>query len=165
MKYFLNIALFFFVTLSSAQTNLKLTPQGFATLELKTPNKPLDQLITASKSWASVYNKKGADVSEVTGNSLIIDAKIDNAYYTYNVGVKYNYDIEYTLKIAFQDNKTYTMRISIKDIYTENIVVKTTTADFFTAEGKVKDDFKDAKPALESTINKILKSYTNFIAQ
>ncbi len=165
MKYFLNITLFFLVTLSSAQTNLELTPKGFATLELKTPNKPLDQLITTSKSWASVYNKKGADVSEVTENSLTIDAKILNAYYTYNVGVKYNYDIEYILKIEFQSNNTYTMDISVKDIYTENIAVKTTTADFFTAEGKLKDDFKDAKPSLENTINKILKSYTNFIAQ
>ena len=165
MKYFLNIALFFFVTLSSAQTNLELTPQGFATLELKTPNKPLDQLITTSKSWASVYNKKGADVSEVTGNSLKIDAKIDNAYYSYNVGVKYNYGIRYTLKIAFQDNKTYTLSISVKEIYAKNTAIKTTTSDFFTAEGKLKDDFKDAKPSLENTINKILKSYTNFIVK
>jgi hypothetical protein len=165
MKYVLHIALFFFVTLSSAQTTIELTPQGFASIEMKTPDKPLDQLITASKSWASVYNKKGADVSEVTENSLTVDAKIVNAYYTYNVGVKYNYDIEYTLKIEFQSNKTYTMRISVKDIYTENIVVKTKTADFFTAEGKVKDDFKDAKPSLENSINKVLKSYVNFIAQ
>lgn len=165
MTLFLKIAVFFFVSVCAAQTDVELTPQGFATLELKTPNKPVDKLIQSSKSWAAYFNKKGYDVSEVTENSIIIQAKILNAYYTYNVGVKYNYDIEYLLKIEFQSTKTYTVSISVKEIYTENIALKTTVANFFTSDGKVKNDFKDAKPSLENSINKVLKSYTNFIVQ
>ena len=166
MKYFLSFALFFFVTVISAQTNIELTPQGFMTVESKSPNKPLDQLIRDSKSWAPFYNKKGYDISEVTENSLTIDAKVENAYHMYNVGVKYNYDITYKLKIAFDTStNTYSLKISVKDIFTENIAVKTTTADFFTADGKVKDDYRDAKPLLEKTINKIVKSYINFMGQ
>lgn len=166
MKYFLSIALFFFVTVISAQANLELTPQGFMTVESKTPNKPLDQLIRDSKSWAAFYNKKGSDVSEVTENSLTVDAKVENAYFMYNVGMKYNYDITYKLKIAFDTStNTYSLKISVKDIFTKNIAVKTTVADFFTPEGKIKDDYRDAKPLLEKTINKIVKSYINFMAQ
>lgn len=146
-------------------TKLELTPQGFQPLEIKTPNKPLDQLIQASKAWAEYYNKNGYDVSDVTENSLTIEAKIDNAYHTYNVGVKYNYDIKYRLKIVFKENKKYSLSITVKEIYTKNVLTKITTADFFTTDGKVKNDFRDAKPSLENTINKIIKSYPSFIAQ
>ena len=134
-------------------------------LELKTPDRPLDQLFQASKSWAPYYNKKGYDVFDVTENSLKIEARVANAFYSYNVGVKYNHDIVYTLKIEFEQNKKYTLSISVKEIYAENVLLKTTIADFFTDEGKLKDDFRDAKPSLENTINNIVKSYTNFIVQ
>ncbi len=153
------------VTSAFAQTKPELTPQGFLPLELKTPNRPIDQLVVLSKSWAPYYNKNGYDVSEVTENSLTIEARVENAFYSYNVGVKYNYDIRYSLKILFMENQKYTLSISVKEIYAENVLTKTTLADFFTAEGKLKDDFRDAKPSLENTINKILNSYVNFINQ
>lgn len=165
MKYFLRIALFLFIATSNAQTKLELTPQGFMPLDMKTPNKQLDELIDTSKSWAAYYNKKGYDISEVTTNSLTIEAKDENAYYYYNVGVKYNNDIRYTLKINFNPDKTYTLKIAVKEIYAENVLLKTTVADFFTEEGKLKDDFRDAKPSLENTINGIVKSFTAFIAR
>ncbi len=164
MKHFLSIALFFWMTIALAQPKLELTPQGFPVLEMKTPNKPLDKLIEISKSWAPYYHKNGSDVYDVTSNSLNIQARIENAFYSYNVGVKYNYDIVYTLKIIFNDDKSYTMSISVKEIYAENVLLKINTADFFTADGKLKDDYRDAKPSLETTINKIAKSFANFIA-
>jgi hypothetical protein len=165
MKHFLNLALFFWFALSSAQAKLELTPQGFMPLDIKTPDRPLDQLIQTSKSWAPYYNKNGADVTEVTLNSMTIEARIENAFYSYNVGVKYNYDIRYALKIVFNKDRTYTLKIAVKEIYAENVLLKTTTADFFTAEGKLKDDFRDAKPSLENTINRIVKSYVEFMAR
>jgi hypothetical protein len=165
MKHFLTIALFFWVAISLAQPKLELTPQGFLPVEMKTPNQPLDQLMEASKAWAPYYNKIGYTVSEVTLNSLVIEARNENAFYYYNVGVKYNHDITYRLKIVFEEGKTYKLSISVKEIYAENVLLKTTTADFFNTEGKLKDDFRDAKPSLENTINKIIKSFTVFINQ
>ncbi|MES2410445.1 MAG: hypothetical protein V4535_03275 [Bacteroidota bacterium] len=165
MKHFFTIALFFCIALCSAQIKFEITPQGLLPLELNTPNRPIDQLIELSKAWAPYYNKVGYDVSDVTQNSLTIDGRVENAFYSYNVGVKYNYDIRYSLKIQFTENQKYTIRISVKEIYAENVLTKTTLTDFFTAEGKLKDDFRDAKPSLENTINKILNSYTNFINQ
>ncbi|MEO5777825.1 MAG: hypothetical protein ABIQ27_13045 [Flavobacterium sp.] len=165
MKHFLTIALFFCIAISPAQIKLEITPQGLIPLELKTPNRPIDQLLQTSKSWAPYYNKNGFDVSEVTLNSLTIEAKVENAFYSYNVGVKYNHDIRYKLEIEFNENQTYSLRISVKEIYAENVLMKTTLADFFTAEGKLKDDFKDAKPSLENTLNRVLNSYVNFVNQ
>lgn len=163
MKYFFSFTLFFCIAVASAQIKLEITPQGLQPLELKTPNRPLDQLIALSKSWAGYYNKNGYDVSEVTLNSMTIEARVENAYYSYNVGVKYNYDIRYSLKILFMEDQKYRIQISVKEIYAKNVLTKTTLNDFFTAEGKLKDDFRDAKPSLENTVNKIVRSYTEFI--
>jgi hypothetical protein len=165
MKHLLKISCLFWITFCSAQTTLELTPQGFASLEFKTPDRPMDELFRVSKSWAPYYNKKGYDIFEVTENSLKIEARVTNAFYSYNVGVKYNYDIVYTMKVVFGADKKYSIAISVKEIYAENVLLKTTVSDFFTEDGKLKDDFRDSKPVLEKTINKIVKSYTGYIAQ
>ncbi|MCF6132876.1 hypothetical protein [Flavobacterium wongokense] len=165
MKHLLQISLLLFFTICSAQPKLELTPQGFQPLEMPTPNRPLDQLMEGSKNWAPYFNKKTYDIFDVTENSLSIEARVENGYYYYNVGVKYNCDIVYTLKIEFRPDKKYTLAIAVKEIYAKNVLTKTTVADFFTADGKLKDDFRDAKPSLENTINKIVKSYVNFINQ
>ena len=163
MKHFFKITLFFWIVVSSAQPKLEMSPQGFLPLKVQTPDKPLDKLLEVSKSWASYYNKNGYDVFDVTANTLTIDAINENAFYYYNVGVKYNHDIKYSLKIVFEQEKKYSLTITIKEIYAENVLTKTTVADFFTAEGKLKNDFRDAKPSLENTVNKIVKSFINFI--
>ena len=164
MKHFFKITLFFWIVVSSAQSKLEMSLQGFLPLEVQTPDKPLDKLLEVSKSWAYFYNKNGYDVYDVTANSLTIDALNENAFYYYNVGVKYNHDIKYSLKIVFEQDKKYSLTITIKEIYAENVLIKTTVADFYTAEGKLKDDFRDAQPSLENTVNKIVKSYVSFIA-
>ena len=165
MKYLLKITLFFWIVVSSAQTKLELTPKGFVPLEIEMPNRPLNKLIEQSKDWAYYYNEKGCDVFDVTTNSLTVDAPYENAYYYYNVGVRYDFDIKYSLKIVFGENQKYTLTFLVKEIYMDKVQLKTTVTDFFTSEGKLKDDFRDAKPSLEITANKIIKSYINFIAQ
>lgn len=165
MKYILKITLFFWMTLSFAQTKLEMTPKGFAPLEIKMPNKPISKLVASSKEWASYYNKNGYDVFDVTENSLSIEALNVNAYYNYNRAVKYNYDIRYILKIVFREDKKYTLTFTVKEIYTDSVPLKSTIADFFTPQGNLKEDYKDVKPSLENTVNKIVKSYTNFIAK
>jgi len=164
MKHFLKITLFFWIVLSSAQTKLELTPKGFLPLEVKMPNKPINKLIEQSKDWAPYYNVSGVDVFDVTKNSLTIDGQYENAYYYWNLAVKYNFDIKYSLKIVFGENQKYTLTFVVKEIYIDRVPLKSTVTDFFTSDGKLKDDFKDAKPSLENTVNKIIKSYINFIA-
>jgi len=142
-----------------------MTPQGFLPIEIETPDKPLDKLLQFSKSWAAYYNKKSYDIFDVTTNSLTIEALNENAYYYWNLGVKYNYDVKYILKIVFEENQKYTLTFTIKEISTNATITKTKIADFYTSDGKLKDDFKEVKPSLENTVNNIVKSYANFIAQ
>ncbi|MGC4041639.1 MAG: hypothetical protein QM710_12855 [Flavobacterium sp.] len=167
MKHLIKIFLFLGIVTAQAQSKnqLQLTLQGFLPIEINAPNLPLDQLMELSKSWAPYFNKNGYDVSEVTTNSMVIDAKYENAYYYYNVGVKYNCDIRYSLKIVFTEDRKCQMKLTVKEIYAGNVLTKTTIADFFTSDGNVKDDFSDAKPSLENSVNRIFKSYANFISR
>ncbi|PVX46863.1 hypothetical protein C8C85_2753 [Flavobacterium sp. 103] len=165
MKYLFKIVLLFWIIVSSAQTKLELTPKGFAPLVIDIPNQPIHKLIEQSKEWASYYNAKGSDVFDVTENSLTIEARYENAYYYWNLAVQYNLDIKYSLKIVFGENQKYTLTFTVEEIYIDKVPLKTKVANFFTPEGKLKEDFKDAKPSLESTANRIVNSYINFIAR
>jgi hypothetical protein len=165
MKHFFKIVLLFWIVVSSAQTKLELTPKGFPPLEIEMPSHPIHELIELSKLWAPYYNTKGSDVFDVTENSLTIEARYENAYYYWNLGVQYNFDIKYSLKVVFGENQKYTLTFIVKEIYIDKVVLKTTVADFFTSEGKLKEDYKDVKPSLEKTANRIINSYSAFIAQ
>jgi hypothetical protein len=161
MKFF---ALFFLCTVSlSAQQALEMTPQGFAPITLDSPSKPLEKLIEAATAWAPYYNKKGYDVYDVSANSITIDAWKDNAYFYRNLGERYDYNIKYSLKVVFNADKTYTLTFAVKDIYAKKVLVQTTVADFFTPDGKLKEDFLEVKPSLENTADKIVKSFAEFI--
>lgn len=141
-----------------------MTPDGFLPLNYKTPAKPLEKLIELSKAWAGFYNKDGYDVTEVTENSLTVTALKLTACYYYNLGVRYDYNVRYTLKINFKKDQTFTILFTPMEFYANEVLTKTKISDFFTPDGKLKNDFKDVKPSLEITGEKIVKSYLNFIS-
>lgn len=155
---------FLFLAASAiAQPKLELTPQGFLPIEITRPNKTNEKLVELSQSWAAQYNKEGYDVYDATENSLSIDGVRENAFFYRNVGEAFYHKITYTLKITFGE-KTCTMAFSVKEIYARKILLETTIADYFTPDGKLKEDMDEVKPSLESTANKIIKSYVNFIS-
>lgn len=152
------------MTTGYSQEVPEMTPQGFAPITFETPKKTNQKLIEAAKDWAPYYNKKGYDIYDITENSLSIDGWKTNAYFYRHLGERYNYNIRYTLKIVFNTDKTYTITFILKEVYAKEILVKTQLADFFTPEGKLKDDFTAVKPSLENTVEKILNSFSSFIA-
>lgn len=163
MKNLLQIALFFWITTTSAQVKLELTPQGFTSVEFAIPNKPFDKIVENSKSWSAFFNKKTADVYDVSQNALSIAALNEYAYYYWNLGVKYNYDIKYIMTVKVKENNKYVLNFKVNEIITNQALTKNTTADFFNDEGNVKSEYEDSKNSLESTVNKIVNSYVDFI--
>lgn len=157
------LAFFLLVTFATSAQTLELTPRGFAPVTFKTPNKPSDKLMEAVKTWAATYNKKGHDVYDVTANSATVDALRESAYFYRNLGQRYDYNIVYSLKIDFNDDKTYTLTFSVKQVYAKEVPVKTTVADFFAPDGRLKDDYVEVKPSLENTANKIVSAFVDFL--
>ena len=146
-----------------SQERFELTPDGFAPVVITRPDKTDEKLIESSKFWAATYNKDEHDVYEITENSLSIDALRNNAFFYRNLGEIFKYRIRYTLKVSFEE-KTCTIGFIVKDIYTERTLTKTTIADFYTADGRIKEDYQEVKPSLEITANKILRSYVNALS-
>ena len=166
MRHFLITALLFITILASAQPRPEMTPQGFAPVEFPAPNKTFEKIVELSKSWAASYDKKRkADVFDVTANSLLIQGWNEYAFFYRNIGVRYDYNIIYTMKVTFLEDKRYTITFAVKEIYAEDVLTKMTIASFFTPDGKLKDDYTEVKPSLESRVETILKSYSNFIAK
>lgn len=159
------LLLLFCSSLGIAQSRLELTPNGFASIAINMPPKPLQSITDAAKTWADAYNKQGADVYEVTANSLKIDALKDNAFFFRNVGETYMFKIRYTLSVEFGD-KTYKLSFRVKEILDGNDkLLDTTIADYFTSEGKLKEDYTELKPSLENTANTIVQSFAKYIAR
>ncbi len=158
------VYLLFFISSLAAQEKFELTPQGFAPVEIQRPEKVNEKLIEISRAWASSYNKKEFDIYDVTENSMTVDAVKENAFYYRNVGEAFYYRIVYTLNLTFGQN-TITVAFSVKEIFQKKTPVQGTIADYFTADGKMKEDFEEIKPSLEQTANNILLSYSNFIAE
>jgi hypothetical protein len=143
----------------SAQLQMDLTPAGFAPVEAAMPSAPMINLIETAKGWAANYNRKGADVYEITDTSLKIDAVKDNAFYYVNRGQKYLFGIKYTLAVVFGD-KTYKVSFIVKEIYgKDDKPMQSTLADYFTSEGKVKEDYVEMLPSLEYTAEQIVGNF------
>lgn len=166
MKNTLLLFLFFCSSLAIAQTKLELTPNGFSSLKINSPAKPLEKLMDAAKTWADTYNSKnGADAYDVTSNSLKIDALKDNAFFFRNLGETYSFKIRYTLSVEFGD-RTYKLTFRVKEILdSDEKLLNTTIADYFTSEGKLKEDYEEVKLSLENTANAIVNSFATYIAR
>jgi len=164
MKKITILYLLFFGTSLAAQAKFELTPQGFAPVEIQRPEKVNEKLIEITRSWADSYNKKEYDIYDVTENSMTVDAVKENAFYYRNVGEIFYYKIVYSLKLNFGTNTIMTT-FSVKEIFQKKTPVRGTIADYFTSDGKMKEDFEEIKPSLEQTANNILYSYSNFIAE
>jgi hypothetical protein len=155
--------LLFVLSLFTSWSQSEMTPNGFTPMTFPTPAKTNEKLIEASKVWAGEYNKDGYDVTEVTENSLTVSALKKYACYYWNLGVRYDYNIRYTLKVTFEKD-TYKVVFNTKEFYANSVLTKTTIPDFFQPNGQIKDDFKDVKPTLEATVDRMVKSYVNAIS-
>lgn len=163
MQYYAALLLFFCTAVLSAQPRTELTPSGFTVVQNSTPALGPEKLIELSNAWATYYNKKGADVFNVSANALTIEAMRENAFFYRNLGEIYQHDIRYALAIEFGPDNIYTMRFTVKEIYIDNVLLPTSMADYFLADGTPKEDFEDVKPSIELSANNILKSFAAFI--
>lgn len=162
MKKLLSICCFLFCSIAFSQEIIELTPNGFPNVVIAKPNIPLENLIESARSWALSYNKNGADVYELTTNSLKIDALRKGAFHYYSLGERYTFDVKYTLAVEFGD-RNYTLKFIAKEIYTDDKPIKSTLADYFTPEGKIKEGFEEIKPSIEITVNKLIRSFATYM--
>ena len=165
MPKFLTLLCCFIAIVAKAQPQLELTTGTFAPVEVTIPSTPNEKLIETSKSWANEFNKrqKGADVSDITANSMTISAYKKNAFFIRNKGETFQYAIQYTIKLKFNVN-SYTLQFNVTDIYTDqDRLVEYKLPNYYTSDGEFKDGYSTIKPSLERTVNDIVTSHYNFL--
>jgi hypothetical protein len=165
MRY---LFLLFVATLSislKAQSSTELSASGFAPVTLPVAERPLTHLMEIANAWAANYNKKEYDIYDVTTNTISVDARRDDAFFYRNRGEKYTHDIVYSLKVTFNEDQTFTMQFSVKEIYANKVLLKTTVADFFAPDGRLKSDYIEAKETLDRTANKIMSSFAAAVSR
>lgn len=144
---------------------MELKPNGFDPIEVSIPSTPNDKLVEITAAWAQEFNRReeGADITEVTANSLTVSAYKRNAFFYRDRGETHNHRIRYTMKINYYGNR-YTLAFSVGDIYANHDKLVTyKLPDYFTSTGSLKDGYADLKPSLERTVNDIVASHYNFI--
>ena len=152
--------------MAAAQPKLmQLQPYGFEPIEVAIPATPNEKLVEVTNSWAQEYNRRedGADITEVTANSITISAFKKNGFFYRNRGEAFEHRIRYTMKFTFYENG-YNLVFTVNDIYVDNnVLLEYKLPDYFNSEGKLKEGYENIKPSLENTVNAIVQSHYDFL--
>ncbi len=160
----LYITCFMVFGVCNAQIEMELTPAGFEPVSVVIPATPTEKLVELSKAWALEYNirKEGADITNVSDNTITISAYRNNAFFYRNNGVPYEHKIRYTMKLDFTPGG-YTLFFTIVDIYHNDVLLEYKIPDYFTSEGKLKDGYNGLDESLLKTVNGIVNSHYNYL--
>src|SRR5690606_16796117 len=138
-----------------AQQELSLSPSGYGSVTVPKPMKTTEKIIETAKSWVANYNQTidhPYEVYDITSDGFKIDGHKPNAFYYRNRGEAFYHRVKYTLDVQLSET-TYSIRVSIPEIYTSDVLTELRIADFFAPDGRVKDDYIDAKPSLDKSVN------------
>lgn len=165
MKVFLSSIAFLLSVVCSAQFVLE--PRGFNTVVLERPNLSDDALIEAVRSWIAneyQHNDAGYDIFGEKQDRLRWSSEMHNAFYYVNRGETQYHRIKYECAFRFDAERMF-LDFRVIEIYTGRQPTQLTPGSFFDDQGVLKDDYLDAKPSLEASVNRLLRSFSGFMAR
>lgn len=164
MKISLPLLFLFTSLFSNAQAIMELTPRGFEPNPIVGNLPPMtnEKFIEGTQLWIQEFSRDDADITDVTENSLTIDAFRDNAFYYTNRGETFYFKVKYRIKVAKEGNR-YSLSFQVTEIHTKKTIQKSLMTDYFTPDGNLKDGFEEVKPSIEKTVGIILNSYNRYI--
>lgn len=164
MKRILYLLLFSCAFASYAQINVEVTAGGINPNPIQStiPQMTDERFIELTQLWAPEFSRGESNITEITANSLTIDAFRDNAFLYRNKGETFFHKIKYQMKISKSGN-SYSVSFKVLEIYANKVLLKSTIEDYFLPNGNLKEDFQEVKPTLEKSINIILNSYDRYL--
>lgn len=144
---------------------LKLTPSGVEAIIVSTDSLKADYLYKKSINWVQETYKNPEKVlkAKIENEKIRIDAFASNAWWYKSMGVKLNYDMEYSIEISFRDGK-YKFELTVGQFYADGQKFMANYTNFFNkSSGEVKGVYKDAVPSLEETINNLSLSFFKYV--
>ncbi|MFL9843684.1 hypothetical protein [Flavobacterium rhizosphaerae] len=144
---------------------VELAPTGFAPIKVSIPATDTKKLVDLSAEWAKAYNKnvRGADVTDVTENSMKISAYKSNGFFYRERGETFYHKIRYTVELHFYSDH-YGLQFTVNDIYADDdVLLDYNLHNYFTSDGKMKEGYTGLKSSIEDTVNDIIQSHYKFI--
>ena len=164
MKLILQLLLLFSAFANYAQINVRVTQNGVDPnpTQGKIPAMTDERFIELTQNWIQEFSRGEFEITELTPNSMTIDAFRDNAFIYRNKGETFHHKIKYRMKVQKTGN-TYTAGFQIAEIYANKVLLKSLISDYFLSNGNPKEGFEEVKPSLENSINIILNSYDRYL--
>jgi hypothetical protein len=166
MKTLYLITLLTISTLLNAQElpKLNLTNKGVSPIIINVDSTNAQQLYKRSLDWINdVYkNPKSVVKADITNEKLRVNGVAKNAYFFKSLGMKTEFDIEYTLDLEFKDNR-FRLTYTVESVYFSNEKSSFPYNEYFNNEGELRKSYKDVKPSLEKTMNDLVLSIYDFI--
>jgi len=164
MKRILQLFLIFHAFAGFGQIKVEVTSNGINpnSITEKLPAMTDERFIELTQMWAPEFSSGEFDITEVTENSITIDAFRDNAFLYRNKGETFFHKIKYQLNVSKNGN-AYTSSFKILEIYANKVLLKSTISDYFLSNGNLKEGFEEVKPTLERSVNIILNSFDSYL--
>ena len=144
---------------------LKLSPTGVEAIVVNVDTLKADYLYKKAINWVQESYKNPDKVLKykIENEKIRIDGFATNAWWYKTLGMKMNYNMDYSIEVSFKDGK-YRFEFIVGQFYTDGgqkFLANYTS--FFKSSGEVKGVYSDAVPSLEETMNNLLLSFHNYI--
>jgi hypothetical protein len=165
-KILLSIAILF-CTISYAQDfpKLKLSPNGVEPIIVNTDSLQASDLYKKALNWVQETYKNPEKVlkAKIENEKLRIDGFAENAWWYKSLGMKQNYNMEYSVEISFKDGK-YKFEYIIGQFFIkggQKVLYDYKT--FYKKTGEIRSAYADAVPSLEETMNNLSLNFYNYL--
>lgn len=147
------------------QTNtlFDLTKDGVKPVVVELDSMDVKVLYTKTLKWIQESYKNPSEVlkTNLVNEKVRIDGYKSNAWYYKSLGVRQEYDMEYSFEIEFKDKK---LRLTFTpgQFWTQGQKSYTYSA-FYKGSGELKPIYKDGELSLEQTMNELKDSLISYL--
>ena len=139
---------------------VKVTPNGIEPVVQPTENISSEKGFIKTEEWINYnYKKASAVLGSSIENKLIRFTGIEKNFAS---SLGYNYDLEYTIRVEFKENKYRFSVDQIKSGY-QGAFTEIQISDYFKNNGKIRGAYEEFINGIEKTLNLINTSIYNYL--
>ena len=141
----------------TAQTKFELLKDGVAPIVVNIDSVIAATIYKKTINWVQETYKTPKEVlkTNIENETIRVDAFKKNAWFYKSLGMKQEYDMEYSFQIDIKDNKIR-LAFTPGQFWGDNQIVLYSYPTFFKSSGEIKGAYKDAKPSMEQSMNDLV---------